>query len=937
MVLFDRDADLAAADAVLCEVLDAGTGQTLAVTGPPGIGKTGLLQEVVRRASARGFRVLRATAGELESDLPFGVARQLLADADAARLTGAAAAALGREVGARADVDTDVRTAELRALDALYGLCVGVAAEQPVLLAVDDAHWADAASVKFLLYVARRLADLPIVLAVAVRSAGTSAWSSELALLLEQVDHELELSALSAASTAELVATWLGDHGDEGFARACVDTTGGNPLLLRELLAEAAEERLPPVEQSSARLREMGSTTVARNALLRVSRLGEVAVAVAGAAALLGSRATVPLVAAVAKVRPADVELVLDGLVEAHLLLPGQPLRFVHPIVQSAIYRHMPAGLRSHRHREAARLLTLAGVDDDEISRHLLRSVPTGDPWVLAHLQLSGLRALQSGAPEVAVRVLRRALEEDPTDVDVGTLLELGQAETLVQAPEALEHLWQAFAAAPPGPLRNSAALPLARILAYRRRYAEALDVLDSAIAATGPDDREMWLRLSSERLWLRESGDVTPADLVAEVEELAGGLTGATHGERLALEHLATARLFRGAPDTEVRRLAHLALGDGALLREDGPESPNWLHAASLLWVAGDYDEGEQELLRGEQAAHDRGALASLVQIRVARAWLSCELGDLRRAELLSRDVLARGGGRRSLAKRYARSCLATVLVETDRLDGAAALLDELPPPSYPMDWFDTLLLHVRAELLLARGDDRGVDLLLDVGHWCTERGIDNPAAWSWRTDVAPALADRGEGEEAQRLMAEELARARAFGLARPLGRALHASALVAPPDDRLPLLQEAVDVLAASPARLAAAKASLALGAHLRRSGAVADAQPVLRSALALADECGAQRLVQDAHRLLLSVGARPRRAAVTGPQALTPMEREVAAHAVEGLTNREIARRLYISVKAVEKHLRNAYAKLGIERRTELAAALGDVAEDISDRTG
>ncbi|MBK5307104.1 MAG: AAA family ATPase [Frankiaceae bacterium] len=923
-MLLERDADLAAAESVLDDVSSTRSGRMILIEGLPGVGKTELLLELWRRATARGMDVTAATAGELERELPFGVARQLFVDDVAAHATTpAAAAALGRSAAQGAG---EARTAELDALQGLFGLCTARAAAGPLVVMVDDAHWADSASLKLLVYLARRLRGLQVVLVLAARPSAIAARTSELEQLADRADMTLKLETLSAAATAAVARGWFGDVPSESFTRVCVDTTGGNPLLLRQLLEEAAVEHLRPVDEDAPRLRELGSTTVARSALLRVSRLGDIAVDVAGTAALLGRDATLPLVAAVAGVPAEEAELVVDDLVEAHLLKPGRPLRFVHPLVQSAIYRHMPRGLRSRRHREAARLLALANAPHDEVARHLLRTDPAADAWVREELRAAGTQALETGAPDVAVSLFRRALDEDPSSHDPRLLLELGESESVVRDPQALTHLQEVFETTEDPCLRSMAALPLARGLAYRRRYAEALAFLDAVLADSAGIDRETVLRLRSERLWLVESSDLSTPSFVADAEELATGLTGSTRGERLAIGHLGTARLFQCAPHQEVKALALQALADGQMLRDEGPESPSWLYTASLLSVVGDHAAGEREMLRGEQMAYDRGTDAPLVPIRSTRAWLAWELGELDRAEELARDAIARTRGMGSSGARYAASCLATVLLERGLVDAAAEVVAAAAQPTSALDRFDALLLHARGEVRLRRQDDGGIDDLLAVGEWCEHRGIQNPGEWAWRTDVAPALASAGDVDRASALLADDLARARAFGLPRPLGRALYAGGLIAPREQRLELFGEAVAVLSASPARLATARACLQLGIALRAAGQVGEAQAPFRRALDLATSCGATPVAEAARRLLLSTGARPRRTALIGPDALTPSEREVADLASQGQTNRQIAARLFVTVKAVEKHLRNAYTKLDIERRTELAEALG-----------
>jgi DNA-binding CsgD family transcriptional regulator len=863
------------------------------------------------------------TAGELERELPFGVARQLFVDdVTAHAATPAAAAALGIE-GAR--TTAGVQTAEPDALNGLFSLCAGRAAAGPLAVVVDDAHWADSASLKFLVYLSRRLRSLPVALLLAARPAALSTRPPELEHLAERADLTLKLETLSAEATAAVARGWFGNIPSAGFTRVCVDTTGGNPLLLRQLLEEAAAEQLRPIDADAARLRELGSTTVARSALLRVSRLGRDAVDIAATAALLGRGASLPLVAAVAGVPAERAELVVDELVDAHLLKPGSPLHFVHPLVQSAIYRHMPRGLRSRRHRESARLLSLGSAPLDEIGRHLLRTDPAGDAWVREQLREAGTQALETGAPDVAVALLRRALDEDPTTVDARLLLQLGEAESVIRDRQALTHLSQAMAGADTQALRALAVLPLSRSLAERRKYAEGIAALESVLADPTDLDQETLLRLRCERLWLLGTSDLPTATFMQEAEDLAAGLTGATHAERLAIGHLATVRFSQCAPHEEGRALALTALGGGQLLRDEGPESPRWLHTASLLWAFGEYAAAERELLRGEQLAHDRGSDAPLMPIRSTRALLSFDLGELDRAEDLARNAIARTRGLPSTGARFATGCLVKVLTEKGRLDEAARVLNDAPAPGASLDRFDALLLNARGNLRLALHEPGGIDDLLTVGWWCADHGVENPGEWPWRTDVAPALAAAGDVARAQQFMSEELERARRFGVARPLGRALHAAGQVAQGDERMRLFEEAVEVLLPSPARLACARALVSLGVARRAAGQVSEAQEPFRQALDLATACGATPVADTARRLLLSTGARPRRTALIGPDALTPSEREVAELAARGHTNREIAGRLFVTVKAVEKHLRNAYAKLDIERRTELPEAL------------
>jgi DNA-binding CsgD family transcriptional regulator len=203
------------------------------------------------------------------------------------------------------------------------------------------------------------------------------------------------------------------------------------------------------------------------------------------------------------------------------------------------------------------------------------------------------------------------------------------------------------------------------------------------------------------------------------------------------------------------------------------------------------------------------------------------------------------------------------------------------------------------------------------------------NPAFLAWRSQAALALLRLGEQDEARRLAGEELELSRIWGAPRALGAALRAAGLVEGGERGLALLQEAVGVLTDSPAKLEHAKARTELGAALRRANHRSEAREQLRRAVELATICGATPLAERAETELRATGARPRRIALSGIEALTPSERRVAQRAVEGATNREIAQTLFVTPKTVEVHLSSVYRKLGISSRSQLPAALAEPA--------
>jgi DNA-binding CsgD family transcriptional regulator len=323
--------------------------------------------------------------------------------------------------------------------------------------------------------------------------------------------------------------------------------------------------------------------------------------------------------------------------------------------------------------------------------------------------------------------------------------------------------------------------------------------------------------------------------------------------------------------------------------------------------------------------AAHRSGSAFALCAAKTFRAKLSVVQGALAEAETDAREAL-------HLADRwgvdvgvpYPAAYLVDALCEQGRLDDAALAITDLAlDGELPDDGHHHWLAESRARLRILGGDTRGGLLeMLDAGRRFDALGGRNPAWMAWRSSAALAL---GAGPRARELAEEEVELARRWGAPRAVGRALRALAAVGEPERRQDRLEEAVDVLRASNARLEYAKALTDLGAALRRANRRADARDPLRRGLEVAFICGAAPLVERAKIELAATGARPRRLVLSGPESLTPSERRVAAMAAENLTNRDIAQALFVTPKTVEMHLSSSYLKLGIKSRSQLAAAL------------
>src|SRR5215813_10678784 len=406
--LLEREGELARIDGRLAAAR-AGRGGVLVITGPAGIGKTALLTEAGERAGQAGMRVLAGRGGELEGGFSFGVARQLfeplLAGAAPAEgevlLAGAARRgliALGDGAGAAPPVAASEWL--FTVVHGLYWLVVNASGAGPVLVVVDDLHWADQASLRFLLYLAGRLAGLPVALVLSWRAAEPGAGADRLAHLEQNAAGSVV--SLTPLSRRAVLTEEFGAAPAERFAGACHAVTGGNPFLLRELAASLRADGIGPGEEAADQVAGLGPRSVARAVALRVARLEPAAGELARAAAILGDGAQLRHAAALAGVTLADAAAAADELAGIGVFEPGTPLRFVHPIVRTAVHDDIPEAGRGLRHAEAAQVLAADGAELDAVCAHLLVCEPTGSRGVVERLRTAASRALALGGAESA-------------------------------------------------------------------------------------------------------------------------------------------------------------------------------------------------------------------------------------------------------------------------------------------------------------------------------------------------------------------------------------------------------------------------------------------------------------------------------------------------------------------------------------------------------
>jgi DNA-binding CsgD family transcriptional regulator len=929
--LIERDTELATIDAVIGAT--RGRDRLLAVEGPPGIGKTSLVIETKARAQKAGMEVLGARGSELERTFAYGVVRQLfepflarLSAEERSELLAGAAALAGPVFDPAQLAAAPLADAPLASLHGLYWLTANVAARRSLLLAVDDLHWCDLPSLRWLAYLLPRMEGLSLVIVVGLRTGEPGEDPGVLTQIVsDPLATVIRPAPLSPDAVARLVREALSRDADDAFCAACRRETGGNPQLVRELVHEVAAEDLAPIEENVGRLRELEFRAGSRAVSARLSRLPPEATRLAQAVAVLGDDSDPRQAAALADLDARAASRAAAALARVDVLRPQPPFGFAHPLIRAAVYESLAPVDRDLGHARAARLLGDAGAHPELVAAHLLLAPPGADSQVVATLREAARRAGARGASESTVAYLRRALAEPPPDADrAELLLELGSAESHVSGAAAVEHLQEGRELLDDPVRRAETALLLGRQLFFLLRGEEADAVFTGALDELAGADAELERLLEG---WLINTDLFVPSlhhKAVERLERIRSRPGDATAGEKLLLSLLALHDARAGAPAAVTVPLARRALAGGTLLRVQTAFA-----IPSIVLAQADRDEVLSVYEDALAEAHRRGSTAVFAVAKVFRAQTFVWRGDLAEAEAEAREAFAAGETWATTARflGYSLAFLADALMEQGKLDEAAAALARVGTGESFLDSAGIVYLpDSRARLRMLRGDlAGGLEETLETGRRFEQLGGRNPAFLPWRSQAALALLQLGKQDEARQLASEELELARTWGGPRALGAALRVAGLVEGGQQGLAHLEEAVEVLADSPAKLEHAKARTELGAALRRAKQRSAAREQLRHAVELATICGATPLAARAETELLATGARPRRIALSGLESLTPSERRIAELAAQGPTNREIAQALFVTPKTVEVHLSSVYRKLGISSRSQLPAAL------------
>lgn len=919
--LVGREPELEALEAHLGAAC-SGAGCMVLVEGPSGIGKSALIGELRPRGEAVGVRWLSARGSELERDFPFGIARQLFEPAvlaDPTLLTGAAGLA-GGALGVPAPGPAPEPGFPL--LHGLFWLVASLAHAQPLVLCVDDVQWADPPSLRFLEHLSMRLDGLSVLGILSARTGDR---------LLEHADlRRVPVAALDRDAVETIVRHELGqDDVPEALVAACHEVSGGNAFLLREVAGELRRSGAGAGTDPGA-VRRLAPPTIVRALRVRLESLPALAVALARAVAILGVECEIAAAAALAGLELPAAQDAADLLVSEALLAPGRPLRFVHAVVRTAACETMPMSRRAELHRGAAATAMQAPGGLATAAGHLLVVDPAGEPATAAVLRDAAAEARRRGAPDIASTYLRRALAEPPEPATVPALLvELASAASYAGEADAADLAGQAIARADTPALRLAASREAALLHSYEGRYREAADLMAEALAEPDLPPAE---RLQGEALLLvnaaiHADARRAHADRLDAARELGDRLgDAASPGLQViaGIEHVfITGDAVRGAA------LLERAMAGGRLLRELTADTPFPYITGNGLIAAGRYRAAETLLTATIQDAAARGSIRGFALATAQRGLARVRAGRLLQGEADARASLDRADAGSLVQTAIAAAALAGALVARGDLGAAEAAIGAVPLEGRRPDrQVGATVEELHGRLLLAQG--RWDDVLLacaTCAEWERWFGVRYGGWTGWRGMAAEAHAALGDRARAAEVAAEGVRLARGYGVARPLGLCLRGAGRVATdPAERIGLLAEAAAVLLAGGVRADAAQVLADLGCAHAAAGSADEAREPLRQALTTAEAIGARPVEQQARDALVALGDRPRRSRVSGALALTPAERRVADLAANGLSNREVAEQLFLTLKTVENHLTSVYRKLGISSRAQVADRLG-----------
>jgi DNA-binding CsgD family transcriptional regulator len=899
--LLGRETEIGQVESALAGVADHGT--ALLVSGAPGIGKTSLLELAAKRARLRGYRVLAITAVESEANLPYAGLQQLLQPVlpSAGNLADPQNAALLSALGMRSGPPPEMFLVALAALN----LIAGVGGEEPVCAIADDAQWLDPPTASVLTFIARRLESTRALLVIGLRDGfETPVRSAHLP--------EIQLGPLDDAASTELL-TRVAPTLVPALRRRILDEALGNPLALVEL--PRALRQTADGEEMTGHNMPL-TDRLERTFSAQASRLPKATQCALEVAALDVEPSVNEVLSATRLLARSEVSIdVLEPALGAGLIaISGARVRFRHPLIRSALEQAAAPGQRRAGHLALADVIA----DPDRRAWHRARSVLGADEGAAADLEAAAARAQDRGAAASALGALELAASLTP-DSAVRARRLLAAAELAFQLgdPTAVGRLLDAAARLELSPH------DVARMTWLREIFhdgapgdpAAVAKLVASARAASGEGDRHLALNLlqgAGLRCFWADPGEAA-RDLVREaVDELA---RDGMDPRILEIASLAAPIDSAAMVSAKVRQLALVNTADSVDTQLLG----------LAAYAAGDITQAIELMDRAAPTLRAQGRLGLLAQLHVMRALAGLNVGQfteaLRQAEEGNRLAVETAQPIWTAMSQMTRGVLLGLRgdeVLAQRLISTAG--ETLAALRLAVLYRQTEFAYGMVAMTAGRNSDAFEHFAAmfdsDVGARMAAPYVIESAVRAGRDDEAHRLLRRLEALATRTpapLVHIGLRYGRALLAEESEARDLYEIALTAEPQwpfDR--------------------ARMQMSYGSWLRRQRHITESRPHLREAHDIFASLGLQPWADRARAELRASGERTPEPSPTVREALSPQELQIAQLAATGLSNREIADRLFLSHRTVGAHLYHVYPKLGIVSRSELRQALASIDE-------
>ncbi|WP_193241762.1 AAA family ATPase [Streptomyces phaeolivaceus] len=913
MQLADLDEPLALLATMLADA-ERGHGRTALVEGGAALGKSALLDAFADQATGQGALVLVASATESENHIPLGVMSQLLEEAplvaEERRRTDAlfsSAADHGPEPSAPVSV---------QALRSLYSVLLTLAEKQPLVIVVDDAHHADPPSLACLSYLTRRIRTARVMACFShSEQAAHRHTAFRLDLLRRPGNCTLRILPLTRAGVTKAVAARLGGETAHRIAAGCLAVTGGNPHLLEGLLADQ------PATAASFDAAVADGYGKAVVSLLH--RSGSRTLSVAQGLAVLRSADGVDRLLGLDGDSVAEA---LDDLTVTGLLSAGE---FRHPAARAAVLKDIGPRRRGELHAAAAELTYLSGAPAVVVAEHLTLARSADAPWMVPVLEQGAAQAVAEGSVERAVDYLKLACTTCSDERRIAQLrTSLVRAEWRIDPRVAAPHLGSLLAAHREGLLRPDDAVVLIKALLWHGKFDDARDVLVALGASPALQGPGLAAQVQAIRLWLR----CTYTPLLEHVPKPAPEAGGRALEPPAAAHRIeavgALEAVLSGEPAERV-----LTQTERVLRRTRMDETDmDSMESALLALVYGEHpDRAElwcETLVEEAVARHSPSREARLRSIWTEISFRQGDLAEAERQARLALNIIPAGGWGARVGTMLAG--LVTGLTAMGSYEDAGRQLAVPVPDIMWQSRYGLQYLQARGRHHLAMGNpDAALSDFRSCGDHIVQWGLDAPGFIAWRNDCAEALVDTGDLDAARKLLQEQLSRCGTTAQ-RTHGVAMRILSSTLPVQRRPEALHRSVELLEGSGDRYELARTLTDLTRTHRDLGELRLARLIGRRAWDLAQRCQARPLASVLGAALgqhvWGLEADP--APAGSETVISRAEQRVIELAARGYTNREIGRRLYVTVSTVEQHLTNVYRRLKVTR-AELPSVLADLA--------